>query len=226
MIKIALCDDNIDEMRHTAKLLESAIINNCLNAEIIIITSNQDEIYTKIKHHEIDVLFLDIEFKNVGINGIEFAKKLRSVNNNFCLVFITGQFEYSLLAYQCKTFAYMLKPLILDKVDQIIYRLKEEYTLCGNQTFLKLNKNDTIRIDEIVYIERNKGKTKIHTDDDMFFTNFSLNVLIEKLPKSFKRVHRSYIVNTDKITKTSREHNLIYFKDKSCCPLGSNKITI
>lgn len=223
MIKIALCDDKLEEITYTAKLLESAIINNSLDAEIVLISSDQDDIYDKIKSNEIDVLFLDIEFGNVGKNGIEFAKLLRSVNNIFCLIFMTGQFEYSLLAYQCKTFAYLLKPVLEDKVNEIICRLKEEYTVRENNKFIKINKDYSIRMDEILYIERNKGKTTVVTSKDTFFTNDSLNLLIKKLPTCFKRIHRSYIINTSRVIKTSKENNLIYFENNISCPLGSTR---
>ncbi len=64
MIKIGMCDDNLNSIRIASKLLESETIEQNLDAEISIISSNQKEIYDAIYEGKIDILFLDIDFKN------------------------------------------------------------------------------------------------------------------------------------------------------------------
>lgn len=80
MIKIGMCDDNLNSIKIASKLLESETIEQNLDAEISIISSNQKEIYDAIYEGKIDILFLDIDFKNNGKNGIEFARDLRKIN--------------------------------------------------------------------------------------------------------------------------------------------------
>lgn len=63
MIKIGMCDDNLNSIRIASKLLESETIEQNLDAEISIISSNQKEIYDAIYEGKIDILFLDIDFK-------------------------------------------------------------------------------------------------------------------------------------------------------------------
>ena len=64
MIKIGMCDDNLNSIKIASKLLESETIEQNLDAEISIISSNQKEIYDAIYEGKIDILFLDIDFKN------------------------------------------------------------------------------------------------------------------------------------------------------------------
>ena len=71
ILKIALCDDELESIRIVAKLLEDEFIRQDFNAEITLITDNQDEILKAITNKEIDILFLDVDFKNGGKNGIE-----------------------------------------------------------------------------------------------------------------------------------------------------------
>lgn len=64
MIKIGMCDDNLNSIKIASKLLESETIEQNFDAEISIISSDQKEIYDAIYEGKIDILFLDIDFKN------------------------------------------------------------------------------------------------------------------------------------------------------------------
>ena len=219
MIRIALCDDDRTNLNITSKLIESALISLDFEAEIVVATERQDVIKEKILNNEIDILFLDIDFNNAGINGIEFANELREYNKDFCLIFVTAFFEYSLLAYQCKTFGYILKPLSMQAITPVLTRLKNEFTKNTNN-FIQLNKSYSIRTKDILFIERNKSKAKVYTEDSVYETNYSLNNMQDILPTDFVRVHRSYIVNPNNIQTINRDDKTIMFKNKITCPLG------
>ena len=222
MINICICDDEASVLKAIAKVTEAAIITAQFEAEIALVTSNQNDVYKLIENHQIDILFLDIDFNNGGKNGIDFALELRKVNKDFKLVFITGHFEYAMLAYKCKTFDYLLKPIDINKVITIMKRLKEDFSETKFELF-KINKDYSLRAKDILYIERNKSKATVYTKDATYETCFSLNNLEHELPSSFVRVHRSYIVNSEQISKISKDEKLIYFSDNINCPLGNLK---
>lgn len=222
MLRIGLCDDDLNSLKYTSKIIEANIINTNFEAEIVLATKDQELIKEKIANHEIDILFLDIEFKSEGKNGIVFANELRVLNKDFSLIFVTAFFEYSLLAYQCKTFGYVLKPITTQSIAPIMLRLKSEFSQEKNN-FIQLNKSESIRAKDILFIERNKSKTKVYTACDTFETNYSLNNMQEILPKDFIRVHRSYIVNQNNIQSINRNEKIILFKNKLSCPLGQLK---
>ena len=98
MIRIGMCDDNLTVLNGIAKILESELIEQDIDAEITIITNDQNIIYEQIKNQEIDILFLDIDFKN-GKNGVDFALELRKLNKNFYLIFVTAFQRYILIYY-------------------------------------------------------------------------------------------------------------------------------
>ena len=85
---------------------------------------------------------------------------------------------------------------------------------------LKVNKDYMVRTKDILYIERNKSKATIYTNDSTYETCYSLNSLENELPNNFVRVHRSYIVNSNQISKISKENKSIYFNEYLSCPLG------
>lgn len=218
-MNIAICDDELHIVKAIAKITEASIISNNFDAQVSLATTDQNLVYKGVREHEIDVLFLDVDFNNGGMNGIEFALELRKINKDFKLIFMTAHFEYVMLSFKCKTFDYILKPVDSNKITTVLKRLVADLsdTELG---LLKINKDYMVRTKDILYIERNKSKATIYTKDSAYETCSSLNMLESELPDSFVRVHRSYIVNKDQIAKISKENKSIYFTDNMSCPLG------
>lgn len=219
MIRIGICDDETNTLKAIERVMESASMLIDFDVELSCVTADQAIIYEKIKQNELDVLFLDIDFTNSTRNGIDFALELRKINKQFKLIFLTGHFEYALLAYSCKTFDYLLKPIDTQKACGILNRLKDEF-MSPTSGFIKVNKDYTVRKKDIFFIERNKCKTTIYTYDDVYETCYSLNAIKDELPDSFLRIHRSYIVNQDKIVKINKDNKTIHFANGLNCPLG------
>lgn len=224
-MNIAICDDELPTLKAIAKITESAIISNGFDAEVSLVTTDQNLILQGIQNHEIDVLFLDVDFNNSGMNGIEFAMKLRELNKDFKLIFMTAHFEYVMLSFKCKTFDYIMKPVDTNKVATVLQRLTTDLSDC-ELGLLKINKDYMVRIKDILFIERNKSKATIYTKDTTYESCSSLNSLEHDLPNNFVRVHRSYIVNKEHIAKISRENKAIYFDENLCCPLGQFNIKL
>ncbi len=158
----------------------------------------------------------------VGKNGVEFATELRKFNKNFYLVFLTAHFEYSLLSFKCKTFDYLLKPITASSLLSIFKRFQEELFTSNNRVFINIKRGLSIRAEDILFIERKQNKTYIHTKNCTYESYISLNNISKLLPKDmFLRNHRSYIVNTDAITKISKIDCKIFFDTTLSCPMGN-----
>ena len=223
-MNIAICDDELDVLKAIAKITEAAIISKAIDAQVTLATQDQATIYNAVKNHEVDVVFLDIDFHNGGMNGIEFGVELRKVNKDFKLIFMTGYLQYVTLCFECKTFDFVTKPVDENKIMAVLKRLVadcSEYEL----GLFRVNKDYMIRTKDILFIERNKSKATIYTKDSTYESCSSLNNLEHELPHNFVRVHRSYIVNKEQISKISMEDKSIYFDKNICCPLGQfNKL--
>lgn len=79
-----------------------------------------------------------------------------------------------------------------------------------------------IPVDQIIYIESNQKKTWFYTADGQYSTIYTLKNIEQRLPDSFLRIHRSYIVNISFIQQISRDisSNLILtLKNQNCCAL-------
>lgn len=221
MYRIAVCDDEIDCAKGIAKILESQFIKKSFDAEITVITDRQDIIYKAIEQNEIDILILDIIFKNNGKNGVDFANDLRKINKDFYLVFLSAHFRYMPLSFESKTFDFLIKPVNRNLIDHFVDRLIDEFSI-KNSKFLHLNKSLVIKIDNIVYIEKIKNKSYIYTLTDTYSCTVTLDKLLDKLPNNFVKCYRSYIANKDFISTIDNKKNIIVFENGLKCPINSH----
>ena len=198
-------------------MLDSIFINNDFDAEISFKSTKAEDALSFISTNSIDVLLIDIELK-YKLTGIEIAKKIRDINKNCYIIFTTGHLEYGLIAYKCKTFDFLPKPITLERLEETIIRLFDD--IKGNyKKFIRLdNKNTIIDQQQIDYIKRDGMKIVFHTNSRDYQIYSSFNKLQDILPDNFVRCHKSFIANVDNVTKVEPVSNLIYF-DNSFCDL-------
>lgn len=215
MLNFVLCDDNELILTKLCKMLESIFINNNLSAQIVFSSTNSNEILEYVLNNEVDVLLLDIELKS-KLTGIEIANIIRKRNKNIYLIFTTGHLEYGLIAYQCKTFDYLSKPITLERLESTVLRLFEDVSFTP-KNFLKIeNKNTVINLDSIHYIKKDGMKLIFYTDNREYEIYSSFSKISESLPTNFIRCHKSYIINIDKITNIQPNTNLVLFEHGKC----------
>lgn len=218
MLKIALCDDNLDSTEIVKQLLESEIIEQQLDAEIVKITDKQEEIEKLIINKEIDLLILDIEFKNSSLDGIEFAKKLRKYNKDFYLVFLSAHQRFLYPALVAKIFDYLIKPVNKDMIRDLVSRIKEEFN--NNSSFIKINKWQMVKSSEIIYMEKSINRTIITTTTGKLSCTKTLDKMQDSLPNNFIRCHRSFIINKDKIISLDKKERQVLLENNITCPIN------
>ena len=166
-----------------------------------------------ISKNHIDIVFTDIQMP--GLNGIEFT---RSMVNGPVVIFTTAFEKYAIEGFKLDVADYLLKPFTYEefltsvhKAERMISSLaKPADEVLSNNEFLFLKSDYKIkRIDfqNILYIEGMKEYVKVHTvhSDKPVLSLSSLKNLETKLPAGkFMRVHRSFIVNLEKIDTIDR----------------------
>ncbi len=210
MLNFVLCDDNLNSLDKFSKMLNLVFINNNLDAQITLASGDANETLNYIKNNVVDVAILDIDLHS-EISGIELAQKIRAANKKIYIIFATAHLEYLLLAYKCKTFDYLPKPITLNNIESTILRLFADIKQNSfNKKYIKINNRDTvINADSIYYIEKNNTKVIFKTDTIDYCTYSSFNKIKDSLPSNFIRCHKSYIVNVNKIE--SIEKSTIHF---------------
>ena len=125
MLNFVLCDDNINILNRFSKMLNLIFTNNELDGRIVLATQNPDDIITYVNNNPVDVLILDINLKS-QTSGIDIANKIRKINKKIYIIFATGHLEYLILAYKCKTFDYLPKPISMENLETTVLRLFDD----------------------------------------------------------------------------------------------------
>lgn len=226
MLNFVICDDNPSVLDRLAKMLESIFISNDIDASIGLKSTTASDVINYLGNHKVDVLILDINLKS-EITGCDIANMVRKKNKDVYLIFTTGHLEYALMAYKYKTFDYLPKPIVDEKLEETILRLIDDIKHTPSK-FIRLNNNKTIiNQDEVNYIKKDGMKLVFCTNTRTYETYSSFNKIESCLPENFVRCHKSYIVNVKKISDINSNKNTILFSHNDSCFIGAkykNKI--
>lgn len=169
-----------------------------------------------LQENQVDLMFVDINMPD--LNGMEFVK---SLNNPPGVIFTTAYSEYALEGFRVDAIDYLLKPIgygdFLKASEKALERIgKKEEAVSqvesdGNFLFVKSEyKILRINLNDIRYIEGMREYVRIHIENQRpVMALMSMKKLEAFLPvQRFMRVHRSYIVNLEKVNTIERNRIL------------------
>jgi len=179
---------------------------------------------------QIDLIFLDIQMPQ--LTGIEILKTLKVVPQ---IILTTAYSEYAVESYALNVTDYLLKPFSFERFLQAVNKASEQITLkqpksnSNNTTIASTEEEKNYQIvksehklhrifhHEILYIQSMQEYVAYYTQKGRVIAFGSLKRLEQELPNhSFMRVHKSYIVNTQKVSTI--EGNLLH--------IGAEKIPV
>ena len=201
ILRIAICDDEIKQV----EIIKAYLLNAMGDLPYTTIEANSGEALIELcKEEKLDLVFLDIEMKE--LNGIETGIKIREMNKDAVIVFVTGFKDYALKAFKVRAFDYIIKPLTQKKFDVFFYDVKKrlkEITLRHEKDQSLLVKSKSIMVeleyDEIVYFEKSGHQIIVHTSSGEEVSYYgSYKDLIKELGEGmFVQCHQGYIANMD-----------------------------
>ncbi|CAN5491102.1 LytTR family DNA-binding domain-containing protein [soil metagenome] len=169
-----------------------------------------------INQHQPDLIFLDIQMPK--INGFEL---LELIDNPPQVIFTTAFEEYAIKAFETHAVDYLLKPFSKDRFDKALQKLAQQQQKThtektkeilehvskspsqSNRVVLKDGgKIKIIPVTQIQYLEAADDYVKVHTAEGAFLKKKTMQFFEDSLAAfHFVRVHRSYIINTQLITR-------------------------
>ncbi len=165
-----------------------------------------------LQENEIDLMFVDINMPD--LSGMDFVKSLKNPPK---VIFTTAYSEYAVEGFKVNAVDYILKPIsyadFLKSAEKAKDRIKPKTSKApiieSNEKFLFIKseyKIVRINLSDILYIESKSEYIRIHVENQSpVMTLMSLKKIEDFLPvENFMRVHRSFIVNLNKITMVER----------------------
>lgn len=212
MISVCVIDDEPIACRKIVALLKEDP-----EMDVLQICKNGQEAAEAIRKLHPDLIFLDVQMP--GLDGFEVLESVKDAERIPYVVFVTAYDRYAIRAFDVHALDYLLKPFdkkrfaeaIKRAKDQIRFRregsyqhdlfalLKEIQTQPRTLGRLVVN-NRVMKTDEIDWIEAQGKYALIHSGGDSHLVREAMNAFELKLdPKQFVRIHKSAIVNIDRI---------------------------
>ena len=190
--------------------------------------SNAVEAHAVLQREAIDVMFCDINMPD--LNGMDFVKSLAAPP---LVVFTTAYADYAVEGFRVNAVDYLLKPFGLDEFRRAANRIQERLSNeARQQTSPALHADDDtlfvksdyrvvrIGISQIRYVEAMSEYLRIYLDGEPkpVITLLSMKKIEERLPAHFMRIHRSYIVNLQKVQEVNK--NRVILDADTLLPIG------
>ena len=238
MIRVLAIDDEPLALRQLA-----AYIQKIPFLELVAQCRSAIEARTLMENELIDAIFCDINMPD--LSGMDFVKELQV---RPIVVFTTAYSEYAIEGYKVDAVDYLLKPFGLGDFQRAAMKVKERWELeharyadaaapaatpaaattgagttanADDTLFVKTDyKMVRLRIGDIRYVEGMSEYLRLYVDGQPkpIITLYSMKKLEERLPKNFMRIHRSYIVNLDKIQEVNK--NRVILDADTSLPVG------
>ena len=202
-MRIAVCDDNPKELERI-KGCFCRIQGYDLVCSYFDSTSTVMDIL-KTENSPYDLYILDIEMP--GMNGLKLAKSIREKDSRALFVFLTSYTRYMKDVFDVVTFDFIEKPISDEKLLQILERAATYLNITSQHfSFGYRASRYSLKYDRILYIEKKGRQALIHTFEDVYKTNMTLEEIWKQLnPKSFVHIHSSYIINLYNLDRKDNE---------------------
>jgi DNA-binding LytR/AlgR family response regulator len=212
----------IDDEPIARKLIEE-FIEDIDFLELVGQAENPAKAITLLNNNTVDLIFLDINMP--VINGINFLKNTR---NTASIIMTTAYAEHAVEAFTLDVLDYLVKPIPFERFLKAcnkakeVYETKKKLAQAGQNTndhfFIKCDTQiEKVFYKDLLYAESMLNYVLLYTTARKMIVYITLKSLEEQLPANqFIKVHKSFIVNRDKIK--SIEGNMVN--------IGTEKITI
>jgi len=226
MIYVAVCDDEAAIGAELERALLDIFKKLNIKHEVDVFFAGEDMCKKMEDGAHYELIFLDIEFAQSEINGVEIGRLIREIHRNHIvsIVYISWEKKYALQLFDIQPLNFLVKPLSYDKIEEVIRKYLE---IAGHWSgvFTYKTGHDTfnVQIKNIVFFENDDRKVIIHLSDgrkEEFYG--SLKKIYEEQLKGFDFlfIHNSYVVNYDYVA--ALKFNQVLLTD-STVPLPISK---
>ncbi len=214
-VNIAICDDDY----YFCAILEKYVLEykekSGIGVEIKVFQKGESLLKYIEDEHKFDLIFLDIELDTK--TGIEIGNTIRKDMDDHIskIIFVTAKDGYELQLFGIQPLDFIKKPIDKVKLFSVIdLGLKLLHIEKGIFTYKKAHDFINVRIDEIVYFEKDGRKIKIVTTTGVDYFNGTLEQIKMQNPEIFAVPYNSFVVNWEKVNRLVKDHLIMQNGDK------------
>ena len=223
-------------------ILENYIDKTKIEAKIVSVRNNPEDTIAdaKAEREEKVLLFLDVQLDGYKMDGFELVNRLKSINENFCYVFLTSRSdlayrvfeeEMDVIDYVVKDTAEFLSAELSEKTRfrlNKIFKVIQEKPKKQKQKIIYLDKSGNNRVleSEIVCIETDTVHRKImvYAKDRVIISSMPLKKLEEQLGEEFLAVNKGCIIAVHQIKTLDKKNRLVFMKNGKQYDISFRKV--
>lgn len=158
-----------------------------------------------------DIILLDIQMKHM--DGMAAAEKIRTVDSDVIIIFITSTVSYAVQGYAVDALGYVLKPVPYTAFAKLMEKALNRVKAKQKHVYIKVSVDDRqLKLDcsTILFMESQRNNVIIHSTDGDYVTAGPLKRLEEVLQdQGFSKCHNAYIVNLSFVEGVQKEEVLL-----------------
>lgn len=197
-MKILVVDDEQLARARVIRMLTTLGYKDILEAQ------NADEAIEKVRENELDLVLLDINMP--GVSGIELGHELKYLKNSIGIIFQTAYEEHALEAFEIGAVGYLVKPFSIDQLSTTLSRVVKQKESDGSYKLMSKNGEHyyLLKPEDIFYVKADLTEVMLRASSGFSYSAQKISDLENKLKNyGFIRIHRSYLINPDKIKEMS-----------------------
>ncbi|MBR1813610.1 MAG: response regulator transcription factor [Lachnospiraceae bacterium] len=202
-MRIAIVEDEDQSARLLTEHIHRFEAENNLSLEIVRFLDGLQ--FISDYQADFDVIFMDIEMPH--LDGMTTAHRLRELDENVCLIFVTNMAQYAIKGYEVGALDFVVKPVRYFSFSQKMERAlrmrkrreKTELVLPAEENKKRLD------LDDVLYIEVKNHTLLYHTLSETVSARGTISAEEKKLAeKGFARCSNSYLVNLAKVSSVEK----------------------
>ena len=201
--RLAIVDDNKLDAEYVQNIVTIWAQDRQLGVRAQQFVSAENFLFHYAEDKKWDILLLDIEMGTM--DGVSLAKKLREVNTELQIVFISGFADYIAEGYEVSALHYLMKPVkqdrlfgVLDRAVAALQKTERVILLPADGEILRLPTG------QVQYVEAFSHTVAITTGAETLRVKMSISEIEKMLNDGFVRCHRSYLVGLKHIARLSK----------------------
>lgn len=227
-MRIVICEDDQVQLANIENTIKNYALMEDNGMEVVLSTTNPEEVIQFLTHSKADCYFLDIDLKHI-VTGITLGSKIREKDPIASLIYVTTHIEMTYLTFLHKLAA--LDFVVKDEPDnlknQVLPALKEayrRYVQIGEQTDVqKLEIKTAGRMryfdfEQVYFFEASPNAHKIILHlENQHIEFYGRLKNFENLHEDLYRCHKSFIVNKKKVTDVNVKERIVYLDNGETC---------